>query len=610
MKGRSRFFISIRTKLILFCSMVIFVPIITMFVNSYSSSQQLLERKYTDLMMDVLIQSNIRIEEFLEEVKKISLLSSYGLNSYVTAASQEHYPIQNFLLDSSKENENQATLLLMNYIMMKDRSFSIYVYNLNGGSDLYINSNTPIDYRYHPGEEKWFKEFLDSDAITIDLSPRIDRQVRKTDQWAIYNLRKIFDMQNGDLLGIMVVSIDISFIHELNTRMQESIREAFTVVDDRGAVLYNTSYEKIGKPFEGLFQFNEIKGEQGMSRQVVESGGVNYISVRAPFELHNWSSYLYIPVDELAVEGDILKRNLITIVVVLVIFALISSYYLSNVIMRPIKTLMRNMALVEQGKFDNLPSVRSNDEIGLLAARFEQMSKELKLLVDRIYEEQEGKTEAEIRALQAQINPHFLYNTLNSVKWIASMQRADKIVEMTESLIALLRYATRTEIRMVSIQEELEYIRNYITIQKVRYFNRIQVDYQLDESLLECHILKLTIQPLVENAIFHGIADQENGGRIEIALFAFEDGDIAITVSDNGRGMDEQTSAMIQEQLDGMQTNGAQTMGGIGIRNVNSRLKRVFGAQYGITFSSSPGKGTTFTIKIPRAANKQGVEPI
>ncbi|WP_246608436.1 cache domain-containing sensor histidine kinase [Paenibacillus agaridevorans] len=610
MNGHSRFFISIRTKLILFCSIVIFVPIITMFVNSYSSSQQLLERKYTDLMMDVLIQSNIRIEEFLEEVKKISLLSSYGLNSYVTAASQEHYPIQNFLLDSSKENENQATLLLMNYIMMKDRSFSIYVYNLNGGSDLYINSNTPIDYRYHPGEEKWFKEFLDSDAITIDLSPRIDRQVRKTDQWAIYNLRKIFDMQNGDLLGVMVVSIDISFIHELNTRMQESIREAFTVVDERGAVLYNTSYEKIGKPFEGLFQFNEIKGEQGMSRQVVESGGVNYISVRAPFELHNWSSYLYIPVDELAVEGDILKRNLITIVVVLVIFALISSYYLSNVIMRPIKTLMRNMALVEQGKFDNLPSVRSNDEIGLLAARFEQMSKELKLLVDRIYEEQEGKTEAEIRALQAQINPHFLYNTLNSVKWIASMQRADKIVEMTESLIALLRYATRTEIRMVSIQEELEYIRNYITIQKVRYFNRIQVDYQLDESLLECHILKLTIQPLVENAIFHGIADQENGGRIEIALFAFEDGDIAISVSDNGRGMDEQTNAMIQEQLDGMQTNGAQTMGGIGIRNVNSRLKRVFGAQYGITFSSSPGKGTTFTLKIPGAANKQGVEPI
>ncbi|GBF77434.1 two-component sensor histidine kinase [Paenibacillus sp. 598K] len=577
-----------------------------MFVNSYRSSQQLLERKYTDLMMDVLTQSNLRIEEFLEEAKKISLLSSYGLNSYVTAVSQEHYPIQNFLLDTSKENENQATQLLLNYITMKDRAIAIYVYNLNGGDDLYIHPNSPIDYTYDPRGEPWFGEFLASEAYTTDLPPRIDQQVRLSDNWAIYNVRKIFDMENGELLGVMVVSIDIRFIDELNTRMQDSVRQAFTIVDDDSEIIYNADYAQIGDPFGQKFQLAERSGDPARNRQVVEADGEDYIFVSASFETHDWSSYLYIPVNELAVEGDIFKRNLITIVTILVLFALFSSVYLSNVITRPIKTLMKNMSLVEQGKFDNLTDVRSNDEIGLMAVRFQQMSQELKLLVDRIYEEQRAKTEAEIRALQAQINPHFLYNTLNSVKWIATMQRSEKIVEMVESLIALLRYTTRMEQRLVPLREELDYVRHYITIQKVRYFNRIRVTEQVDASLLEQAVLKLTIQPLVENAIFHGVADREGGGQIDISVVRSGEAEMVIAVADNGRGMDEETAARVFRQLNGEeQETGGE--GGIGIRNVHTRIQFVFGPDYGVTFTSKPDQGTIFMIRVPLDPEEQGV---
>lgn len=586
--------------MMVFFLLVILVPILTMFINSYISSQQLLERKYTDLLYDISRQANIRIEEFLEDTKQISLISSYGINSYVSAVDQENYPVQNYLRDSTKANENQAAQLLMNYISMKNRAFSIYIYNLNGGEDLYISTGKPVDYTYHPVNEKWFQDFLDSDKITMDLPTRLDRQTKQEDNLAIFNARKIFDMENGKLLGVMIISIDINFIDKLNSRLQEGSRNSFTIVDAEETILYNSDYHQIGQPLSEMVQWDSAK--QPMSeRQVVSFGGKDYILIRTPFEYHDWTSYLYMAVDDLALEGNIMKRNLLYIVIILLLFAFFSSFYLSNLITRPIKKLMKNMTLVQQGRFINLPDVKSNDEIGLLSVRFEQMSAELNQLVERIYQEQEEKTEAEIRALQAQINPHFLYNTLNSVKWIASMQRANKIVEMTEALISMLRYSSKNENRLVPIHEELDNIKHYITIQKVRYFNKIVVYYEIDESLIDFSILKLSIQPLVENAIFHGVADLDEEGCITITVDPCGDNDIAITVSDNGKGMDEEKAIRLNQQLIGVEDG----TGGIGVSNVHRRIRRVFGTGYGITFSSKAGGGSSFTIRIPKRKGEE-----
>lgn len=579
--------------------LVISVPIFTMFLNSYLSSQQMLERKYTDLLSDVSKQSNIRIEEFLEDTRKISLISSYGINSYVSAVSQENYPMQNYLLDDSKRNENQAIQLLNNYITMKDNAFSVYVYNLNGGKDLYISTNKTIDFTYHPKDEVWFQQFLASDDITGDVPTLLDKQTKWEENWAILNLRKIFDMNNGNLIGVMVISIDIDFVDKLNQRLQEDSRSAFTIVDENDKVIFNSNYEWLGQSFTEFFPLDTKQMAKDSNREIVSADGEDYILIRTPFEAHRWTSYLYMPVNDLALEGDILKRNLIYVVIGLLLFTLISSFYLSNLITRPIKSLMNNMLLVEKGKFDNLQKVRSNDEIGLLANRFEKMSGELKQLVERIYLEEQEKTEAEIRALQAQINPHFLYNTLNSLKWIATMQRSDKIVEMTEALISILRYSSKNDSRLVTIREELLYIEHYFTIQKVRYFNKITVHYEIDETLLDTLLPKLTIQPIVENAIFHGIADIEDEGIITIKVCSVNEQTIAIIVADNGRGMDEQTSMKLLRQLQGGKENKEDD--GIGVRNVHYRIQRRFGLEYGLQFSSELDEGSQFTITIPRS---------
>ncbi|WP_342477674.1 sensor histidine kinase [Paenibacillus sp. FSL H7-0350] len=596
----SRRFVSVKNKMLFFFLLAILIPVVILFVNSYISSQQMLERKYTDLLADVTRQSNIRIEEFLEDTKQISLIASYGINSYISAVSQENYPVQNFLHDSSVTNELQATQLLMNYITMKDRAISIYVYNLVNGSDLYVAPNKPVDYTYTPRAEDWFTEFLRSDDITRDLPTRLDRQTKADNNWTIYNLRKIFDMENGKLLGVMAVSVDIDFINRLNKRMEAGNRSAFTVTDDSGMIIFNNNYNLIGKPFRTLFPVREEELAAGSGRQIVCVAGKNYILIQSPFEEHKWKTYMYMPVEELAVEGDILKQNLWTIAVVLLLFALASSVYMSNLITRPIKQLIRNMTLVEQGKFDNLPAVRSNDEIGVMASRFEQMSAELKQLVERIYVEQGQKVEAEIRALQAQISPHFLYNTLNSVKWIATMQQSDKIVEMTGALISMLRYTAKTDNRLVPIREELEHILHYIVIQKVRYFNRIEFHSEVEGTLAEQEIPKLSIQPLVENAIFHGIADQEDG-LLSIEVRRAGNTELTITVKDNGAGMSAEASAKLRSRL-----GGAEDSGGIGVINVHQRVRRLYGDPYGVSFESSPGQGAVFVITIPIRDRKEG----
>jgi len=466
--------------------------------------------------------------------------------------------------------------------------FSIYIYNLNGGRDMFIHSTEPIDYSYRPLEEPWFQAFLASDDTVRILDTRIDRQIRNKDKYAVLHARKVFDMSNGKLLGVMVASIDISFIDLFTNRLQKSLRSNFTIVDQNNRIIYHADQRLIGRAFHEIMPFRDEEG-------VTKAFGIDYLVVRNPFENLPWTSYLYTPLSEISSEGKILKQNLFILAGLVLVFASFTSIFLSNVITRPIKKLMRNITRVEKGLFDNLPVVDSNDEIGQLSQRFNQMSSELKRLVSRIQQEEEEKALAEIRALQSQINPHFLYNTLGSVKWIASMQKADKIVEITEALISMLRYTAKHERPMVTLREELDNIRNYIVIQNVRYYNRIQLQIHVEDGLLENLMPKLILQPIVENAIFHGLAETEEEGIITVRAYRYEDG-MRIEIQDNGVGIDESTGEWLHRELQEVEKTQAA---GIGLPNVQRRIRLYFGERYGIRFYSTPGEGSTFVISLP-----------
>jgi two-component system sensor histidine kinase YesM len=575
---RKRFpFISIKSKMLIICLTVIIVPIFVMTVISYASSQRLLEQKYTELLMDIANQTNVSIDDYLKEVEKISLVASFGMNSSVKAAAEDNYPLQEYLRDDNEENENTAYGMLMNYIMMKDREISFYIYNLNGGQDLFVGTDLPYDYSYNAKEEEWFKFFQVSNSKMMTLDTHVDHQT-KSKKLAISHARKILDMDSGTLLGIMVVRIDLSVIEVVNSRLQQALRSRFTIVDEADNIIFNANTGLIGQKFT----------------ETIQPDKRDHIIVASPFDRQRWTTYLYMPKSELTAEGDLLRQNIYLLAVLMLLFLAIISIYLSSVITRPIKKLMSNILLVEKGQFEHVEDIHSRDEIGLLATRFNRMSRELKGLVSQIQQEEMKKAAAEIRALQSQINPHFLYNTLGSVKWIASMQQADTIVVMTEALIAMLRYAARAEGAMVSVREELDNLRNYMTIQQVRYYNRIRMDVFADDTLLDQRMPKLILQPIVENAIFHGLAEKEEDGVVTIRI-ARGDNCFEIDVHDNGEGMDEETFRLIRASLAGEADNGES----IGLHNVQRRIQLHYGNRYGIECDSAQGAGTTFRICLP-----------
>ncbi|WP_339242747.1 sensor histidine kinase [Paenibacillus sp. FSL R5-0517] len=567
----------IKYKIMVICMTVIILPVLVMTINSYYSSERLLAQNYTTLLNDLAKQTNIRIDEFLKEIEKISLLASNGLSDNLSATHEGSFPIQDFLRTGDEQHEIAAYNILMNYIMMKDRVFSIYLYNMNGGQDLFVSPHQPIDPNYKVANELWFKKFMHDNDRTITLTTRIDEQLENK-ILAVSHARKIHDVSSGELLGVIVVSIDIKFIEIVNRNLQEGLRSRFMIVDEDDKIVYNVNERLIGTLF----------------RDNVRPPETFNVVVTSPLSQQKWTTYLYMPLDELTADGKILGRNLVTLAMVIVLFAAVISIFLSHVITTPIKKLLRNIALVEKGQFEQVEPIGSRDEIGHLSIRFNRMSHELKRLVERIQQEEIEKAKAEMRALHDQIKPHFLYNTLGSVKWIASMQQADKIVDMTDALISMLRYATKSDGTLVTIREELDNIANYVTIQNVRYYDCIQMRYEIEDRVLDYRMPKMILQPIVENAIFHGLAELEEDGIITIRIQLRMD-EVVIEICDNGVGMDQHTMQNLMEEKSGAGTG----TNGIGLHNVQRRIQLHFGKHYGIQVESIVGEGTKFSILLP-----------
>ncbi len=279
-----------------------------------------------------------------------------------------------------------------------------------------------------------------------------------------------------------------------------------------------------------------------------------------------------------------------------IVIGLALSFLISRQLGRPILHLIDHLGLVAQGDFTSDPSIESNDEIGTIGRQINQMSSQINTLMETRIQGEKEKKDLEIKMLQAQINPHFLYNTLDSIKWIATMQRNSGIVQMVTSLSSLLKNMAKGFNEKVTLTQELDFLRDYVVIEKVRYLELFDLQIQVDEpALYDAKIIKLTLQPLVENAIFNGIEPSGRPGLIEIRAWAEEDV-LKVSVTDNGIGM-------AQEQVERLLTDTSRvtksTMSGIGLPNVDRRFKLVYGEEYGLTIESQLDCFTRITVALP-----------
>ncbi len=302
-----------------------------------------------------------------------------------------------------------------------------------------------------------------------------------------------------------------------------------------------------------------------------------------------------LPKSEIRMELNVLLSTVGVISLCCILVGVFMSVFLSRKLAMPVSRLTSRLWKISQGDFSYDASIEGTDEIGFIGQQINQMSSRIAGLLEKKVSDEREKKDMEIKMLQAQVNPHFLYNTLDSIKWIAVMQNNTGIAQMTTALSSLLKNMAKGFNEKVTLRQELEFLENYIVIEKIRYIELFDVETVVPEELYEAKIIKLTLQPIVENAIFSGIEPSGRFGLIQIHA-AQQDGKLILTVRDNGVGIPEEKLSTILTDTTRVSGSG---MSGIGLPNLDRRFKLVYGEEYGLSIESEPDSYTLVTITAP-----------
>lgn len=312
-----------------------------------------------------------------------------------------------------------------------------------------------------------------------------------------------------------------------------------------------------------------------------------------------------LPLERMPLHPHAIRATIGLVFIFSIAIGLTLSLLFTRYLTRPILRLTEHMEVISAGDFRRNPAIESDDELGIIGKQINEMSAHVSDLMENRIRDEKEKMDLEIKILQAQINPHFLYNTLDSIKWIATMQHSTGIVKVVSALSSLLKNMAKGFNEKVTVRQELDFLDNYITIEKIRYIELFDVEITVeDPSLYDARIIKLTLQPIVENSIFSGIEPSGKPGLIQIHIFS-QDQLLLIRIRDNGIGIPEENIARLLTDTSRVTRH---YMSGIGLPNVDRRIKLVYGEQYGIQIESQVGVYTCVTVSLPLEFNNSEPE--
>ncbi len=471
----------------------------------------------------------------------------------------------------------------------------IYVSN-----QYYIFPNTRLEER---DDYERMKEYFSfgRDYLALSEERKDISSMDTSNMLTLYH--QIRDSDGARILGVCSISIDGERIAQ--------VMENANITSNGLVYLVNAQGEGVAPSNESLFE--ELK-EQGSlplagnsnSWEPVRIGRTAYYADREEIENTGWQMVTLVPVSEYDGQFRNLALSAIVAVVVMMIMIMGVSYFLSNYYVGRLKKLSMEMQHLQEGDFTvQLPSVQEGDEVEEVYRNFNFMVGEVRRLLREHFQLGKDAKVAELRTLQAQINPHFLYNTLDLINWIAMDYEADDIEKIAWNLARFYRLSLNHGKDLISIGEEVEHVQVYINIQKFHYDDAVHLEVDVPEKLKSLACLNIILQPFVENAILHGIGERTEIKQCHIAIRVQRQGeDILFSVKDDGPGMTE------QQMKDAVDLNINQIKGGYGIKNINFRIKLCFGEEYGVRYESVLGKGTTAYILIPEMSMEAAEEKI
>ncbi|MFB5675636.1 sensor histidine kinase [Paenibacillus terreus] len=440
--------------------------------------------------------------------------------------------------------------------------------------------------------QSWFESALRGERRMSFSPPHIQNLFPGQYKWVVSMSGQVAYRQGGEIKkGILLVDVNFKTIDELSKRVSLGKRGYVYIIDSQGNIVYHPQQQLI---YAGL-KYENIEPVLSYSygRYIDHSTGEERLITVKTVNPIGWKIVGVAFPEEILTTKQELNSFIVWFLAEVLIVVLILSVLVSASISKPIQRLEKAVRKVEKGDLYTPIQVRGADEIEQLSGSFNRMLTRIRELMEQSIREQEAKRKSELDVLQAQINPHFLYNTLNTVIRLAERGQNDEVVKAITSLSKFFRISLSKGKQIISLGDELEHVRHYLIIQKVRYKERFDFVIEADEGLRHFQCLKLILQPIVENAIVHGIEEMADKGFIRLRTWA-DGGDILITVSDNGLGMTEGT---LERILTG--EHRSEKGSGVGVANVHKRIRLYYGDGYGLHFESELEEGTTVTIRIP-----------
>lgn len=576
--------------LIVFLTLVCLPLVMIGYASSYYYTRSI-KANTTAYATEITSKMLLKLDDYVTDLYNMSAMPLYN-KEFLNWLSEP---------DSSLAKSQGMDLYISNLNKIKPDTVSVYVFDNYGNISYNIKSGGKRSNLDQVMPE-WAAIAAKGDGKPMLVSTQ-EVSAGKENYYAFSVIRELKQVKT-DLspIGFIVFDTNITAINRQIEDFDQVTKGKTVLVDERDRVVFDS---------EGTLTTHDLSGDESIRKATaqegsfpIDLGGKKFITTYAKSSLTGWKMFVYIPMSEATRQATVTRNITLITSALFVTIALLIAIAISYALTRPLSKIKTLMQEVQTGNLDVSFNQKYRDEVGLLGRHFNIMVTRVRDLLEEVKQTQTRKKEAEFAALQSQINPHFIYNTLETIRMKAEMNDDEEVADMTFTLGKLLRYGVNQAEQRVTIAGELEHLKNYVALQNKRFSDKFTLIVDVPERDGGIVSIKLMLQPIVENAIHHGYKNRLGPGTIRIGVR--REGETAVfIVSDDGKGMDAAQLRGLRERVYGQLPLGPSGRG-IGLRNVHERIKLQFGESYGLRIESRPGEGTTVELSIPAGYDREG----
>lgn len=578
---------SIRNSIFIYFTITSLVAVLLIVISIYSRLSSQLYDTVKQENVSLVNRVDSSMEVYLRNIMKLSDTIYYGIIKNANLSEDSIGEKLTLLYNNNKEQVSNIALISKE------------------GEPISVVPAARFRKNFKAEDEEWFVNALNKTENIHFTLPHVQKMFEKGDNsynWVISMSRAVEITVGGSTeQAVLLIEMAYQGLEEVLDEVTLGNGGYIYLMDSNGDIIWHPKFELIAS---GRVKENNLvaAGYDDGSREEVFNGTRQTV-VTKTVGYTGWK--LVGVIKGTGISLNMLKTRLfIVFVILLIIFIVILiNSYISFRVTNPIRELEKSVKALEEGNLDADIYMGGSYEVQHLGKSVQDMKFRIKGLMQDIVNEHEEKRKSEFDSLQAQINPHFLYNTLDIIVWQIENEKQSEAVHTVTALARFFRLSLGKGKNIVTVKDEIDHVRNYLMIQHMRFKNKFDYEFDVAEDVLELPSLKLMLQPLVENAIYHGMEFMDGDGLIVVKAWR-EENELYLSVADNGLGMTEDKVEMI---LTGESTSGNGRGSGIGVKNVNERIKLYFGEAYGLTIDSEPDEGTTVIIHLPAKDEKESL---